>query len=76
MKKITFLVAALCATMMVSAADYVKVVTEPTDWAGTYIIVYEVDETTAYVYNGLDQNAAAGGGYTSEIGRASCRERV
>jgi len=64
MKKITFLVAALCATMMVSAADYVKVVTEPTDWAGTYIIVYE-DETTAYVYNGLDQNVAAGGGYTS-----------
>lgn len=60
MKKITFLVVALCATMFANAAEYVKVTTAPEDWTGTYIIVYEADAENACVFNGLD----AVNGYT------------
>ena len=33
---------------------YVKVTSEPTDWTGKYLIVYE-DGTNAYVFNGKDE---------------------
>ena len=36
--------------------SYTKVTTAPTDWAGTYLIVFEKTETTAYAFNGLDQS--------------------
>lgn len=37
---------------------YTKVTTEPTDWSGTYLIVYEKSKTEGYAFNGVD----AGGG--------------
>ena len=36
-----------------SGTHYVKVTSTPSDWSGTYLIVYE-SGTTAYVYNGTD----------------------
>ena len=46
MKKITFLKSLFVAfllscTTLLSAADYVKVTTAPSDWSGTYLIVCE-----------------------------------
>ncbi|MDY4512002.1 MAG: hypothetical protein SPE10_00915 [Paludibacteraceae bacterium] len=61
MKKFTFLVAALCATMMASATVFEKVTTAPADWSGQYLIVYENSATEAYVFNGQD----AANGYVS-----------
>lgn len=51
-------------TLTVSAAQggdtaetsYVKVTATPSDWSGTYLIVYE-SGATAYVYNGTDSGA-------------------
>ena len=51
-------------TLTVSAAQggdtaetsYVKVTATPSDWSGTYLIVYE-SGATAYVYNGTDSEA-------------------
>jgi len=34
--------------------SYVKVTAAPEDWSGTYLIVNEADETSAYVFNGND----------------------
>ena len=34
--------------------SYVKVTAAPEDWSGTYLIVNEADETSAYVFNGQD----------------------
>ena len=34
--------------------DYVKVTTAPTDWSGEYILVYEHNSTTGYVWTGVD----------------------
>ena len=61
MKKFTFLVAALCATMMASATVFEKVTTAPADWSRQYLIVYENSATEAYVFNGQD----AANGYVS-----------
>lgn len=61
MKKFTFLVVALCATMMASATVFEKVTTAPADWSGQYLIVYENSATEAYVFNGQD----AANGYVS-----------
>ncbi len=54
MKKLTFLVAALCATTMAFAASYAKVTAAPEDWSGEYILVYEASQTQAYVWTGID----------------------
>lgn len=40
---------------------YTKVTTAPTDWSGTYIIVYENSTTEGYAFNGVD----ATNGYTT-----------
>lgn len=37
-----------------TVSGYKKVTTAPTDWSGTYLIVYE-DGTNAYVFNGKDE---------------------
>ena len=34
--------------------SYVKVTAAPKDWSGTYLVVYEADSTSAYVFNGQD----------------------
>ena len=34
---------------------YIKVVSEPTDWSGKYLVVYE-EGADAYVFNGKDEN--------------------
>ena len=34
--------------------SYVKVTAAPKDWSGTYLVVYEADSTSAYVFNGKD----------------------
>lgn len=34
--------------------SYVKVTAAPEDWSGTYLVVYEADSTSAYVFNGKD----------------------
>ena len=34
--------------------SYVKVTAAPEDWSGTYLVVYEADSTSAYVFNGND----------------------
>ena len=34
--------------------DYVKVTSAPSDWSGEYLIVYESNESTAYVWTGVD----------------------
>ena len=39
-----------------TGSGYTKVTTAPTDWSGTYLIVFEKTETTAYAFNGLDQS--------------------
>ena len=31
-----------------------KVTAAPEDWSGTYLVVYEADSTSAYVFNGQD----------------------
>lgn len=31
-----------------------KVTAAPEDWSGTYLVVYEADSTSAYVFNGKD----------------------
>ncbi|MBO5135299.1 MAG: chitobiase/beta-hexosaminidase C-terminal domain-containing protein [Bacteroidaceae bacterium] len=41
---------------------YIKVVSEPTDWSGKYLIVYE-EGTDAYVFNGKDE----ANGYVSAV---------
>lgn len=59
MKKLyTFAFAAMLAAMgcqaMAQTTKYVKVTTEPADWTGTYLIVYEADDenNVAYVFDG------------------------
>ena len=37
-----------------TGARYEKVTEAPTDWSGTYLIVYEASETEAYVFSGVD----------------------
>ena len=37
-----------------TSSGYTKVTTAPTDWSGTYLIVFEKTDTTAYAFNGLD----------------------
>ena len=37
-----------------TASGYTKVTAAPTDWSGTYLIVFEKTDTTAYAFNGLD----------------------
>ena len=37
-----------------SSNEYTKVTSAPTDWSGDYLIVYEAEEGTGYVFNGLD----------------------
>ena len=54
MKKLTFLVAALCACTMSFATTFEKVTAEPADWSGEYLLVYENSTSEAYVWNGLD----------------------
>lgn len=55
MKKLTLSLAALMAcTLSFAATTYEKVTTAPTDWSGEYLLVYEVDETTANVWTGVD----------------------
>ena len=44
------------ATEPATGSGYTKVTTAPTDWSGTYLIVFEKTETTAYAFNGLDQS--------------------
>ena len=39
----------------VTASSFVKVTAAPTDWSGTYLIVYESSETEALVFNGKDE---------------------
>jgi uncharacterized repeat protein (TIGR02543 family) len=34
--------------------DFVKVTSEPTDWSGEYVLVYEQSTTTGYVWTGVD----------------------
>ena len=34
--------------------DFVKVTSAPTDWSGEYILVYEQNNTTGYVWTGVD----------------------
>ncbi|MBR4468410.1 MAG: endonuclease [Bacteroidales bacterium] len=34
--------------------DYVKVTTAPTDWSGEYLLVYENNATSGYVWTGVD----------------------
>ena len=55
MKKLTFLVAALCACTMSFATTFEKVTAEPADWSGEYLLVYEKSTSEAYVWNGLDE---------------------
>ncbi len=38
-----------------TTSSFVKVTTAPTDWSGTYLIVYESSETEALVFNGKDE---------------------
>ncbi len=40
-----------------AGTKYVKVTEAPADWTGTYILAYEVSETEANVFNGLDAEA-------------------
>ena len=44
------------ATEPATGSGYTKVTTAPTDWSGTYLIVFEKTETTAYAFNGLDKS--------------------
>ena len=37
-----------------TASGYTKVTAAPADWSGTYLIVFEKTDTTAYAFNGLD----------------------
>ena len=39
-----------------TGSGYTKVTTAPTDWSGTYLIVFEKTDTTAYAFNGLDES--------------------
>lgn len=45
-----------------TAGYYMKVITEPADWSGKYLIVYE-DGADAYVFNGKDEEY----GYVSAV---------
>ena len=45
---------ATCAITVVPAVEYKKVTAALTDWSGEYLLVYEPDENTAYVYTGVD----------------------
>lgn len=59
MKKFTLFFAALMAcTLSFAATTFEKVTTTPTNWNGEYVIVYEATETSAYVWNGVDAEAA------------------
>ena len=37
-----------------TGSGYTKVTAAPADWSGTYLIVFEKTDTTAYAFNGLD----------------------
>ncbi len=54
MKKLFFLMCALCTTLLAGAANYVKVTDAPADWSGTYILVYENEDGGANVFTGVD----------------------
>lgn len=45
-----------------ATGDFVKVTSAPTDWSGEYILVYEQNATTGYVWTGVD----AVNGYVSK----------
>jgi len=38
-----------------SSYSFVKVTAAPTDWSGEYLLVYENNETSAYVWTGVDE---------------------
>ena len=54
MRKLFSIIAATLFATFTFATDYVKVTAEPTDWSGTYVVVYENSETEAFVFNGQD----------------------
>lgn len=58
MKKFTLFLSAMLLACVTSlfADDYVKVTSEPTDWSGEYLLVYENSATEAYVWTGVDAN--------------------
>ena len=37
-----------------SSNEFTKVTTAPSDWSGDYLLVYEADEDTGYVFSGVD----------------------
>ena len=52
----------LCALIVGGASSvwgqtYKKVTSEPTDWSGEYLIVYESSSTSGYVWSGVDANS-------------------
>ena len=54
----SFVMPAYDVTVMatfVQGGDYVKLTTTPTDWSGEYILVYEQNSNTAYVWTGEDE---------------------
>ena len=56
----TFVMPAFDVTVMASFVqgsangDFLKVTSAPTDWSGEYILVYEQNATTGYVWTGVD----------------------
>lgn len=52
MKKFILSLATLALTCTAFAQSFVKVTTDTTDWSGTYLIVYEVDNANALVFDG------------------------
>ena len=63
MKKITFwksfflLCALIVGSTNVWGQTYKKITAEPTNWAGEYLIVYESNSSTGYVWTGIDANS-------------------
>ena len=50
-----YLVSSLSVTEAPAAVNYEKVTSEPADWSGEYILVYEADASNARVWKGADQ---------------------
>lgn len=66
MKKFYTIIAALAVAtgMMAQTTKYVKVQAEPTDWSGTYLIVYEDDvNNQAVIFNGALEDLDAVGNF-------------
>lgn len=58
MKRLSIFLAAIMACTVSFAVDFKKVTTAPTDWSGEYLLVYENSESEAFVWNGVDAEAA------------------